>query len=233
MTSIYQKVFSRDFRSHWDCENWWRFDRDEVCDSVIAKIRGWSDRPPLIQYNRCWEFYHRTARCQAAEPRCRICGDNYLELSHSIQNQTSPTNNMVTDSNNRDSHSNATCIHCKREGRQNTNHLSNWTQCPKQQLWVGINRTSGLSYSKSLVNQPRALPKRTYVPRNTQNIQKAPVEPTTSSTLNTVSFPQVENITDLAKTAGADITNIPEVEICQALTTILMKYKSKPWVVHL
>jgi len=36
-------------------------------------------------------------------------------------------NNMVTDSNNRDSYSNAICIHCKRKGRQNTNHPSNWT----------------------------------------------------------------------------------------------------------
>jgi len=101
---------------------------------VIAKTRGWSDRPPLIQCNRCWEFDHRTARCQAAEPRCRICGDNHLESSHSIQNQTSSTDNMATDSNNRDSHSNATCIHCKREGRQNTNHPSNWTRCPERQL---------------------------------------------------------------------------------------------------
>jgi len=195
---------------------------------VIAKTRGWSDRPPLIQCNRCWEFDHRTARCQATEPQCRICGDNHLESSHSIQNQTSPTDNIVTDSNNRDSHSNATCIHCKREGRQNTNHLSNWTRCPERQLRVGINRTSGLSYPKSLANQPRALPKRTYVPRNTRNIQKAPVEPTTPSILNTASSPRVENITDLAKIAGADITNIPEVEIHQALTAALTKYKSKP-----
>ena len=135
---------------------------------------------------------------------------------------------MVTDSNNRDSHSNAICIHCKREGRQNTNHPSNWTRCLEQQLRVGINRTSGLSYPKSLVNQPKALPKRTYVPRNTRNIQKALVEPTTPSILNTASSPRVEDITDLAKTASADITNIPKAEIHQALTATLTKYKSKP-----
>jgi len=83
----------------------------------------------LIQYNRCWEFGHKTPGCQAPELRCRICGDKHPELEHSRPSQLSTANNMVT---NCDPPSEAMYIHCKRERRQSTNHPANWTQYPER-----------------------------------------------------------------------------------------------------
>ena len=98
---------------------------------VIAKTQGWSDRPLLIQCNRCWEFGHRTPRYQAPEPRCRICGNKHPESEHPRPSQLSTANNMVT---NCDLPSEAMCIYCKRERRQSTNHPANWIQCPERRL---------------------------------------------------------------------------------------------------
>jgi len=191
---------------------------------VIAKTRGWSDRPPLIQCNRCWEFGHRTPRCQAPEPRCRICGDKHPESEHPRPSQPSIANNMVT---NCDLPSEAMCIHCKREGRQSTNHPANWTQCPERRLRIGNNRATGPSQPKLTTNQTKILPKRTRVPRKSQSTTKILVESNTIPTPNTLPPLQAESITDLAQIAGIDITNIPEAEVRQVLTAALMKYKTQ------
>ena len=192
--------------------------------SVIAKTWGWSDRPLLIQYNRCWEFGHRTPRCQASEPCCRICGDKHPKLEHPRPSQPSTANNMMT---NCDLPSEAICIHCKSEGRQSTNYFANWTQCPERWLWIGNNWATGPSQPKLTTNQTKILPKRTCVPRKSQSTTKILVESNIISTPNTLSPLQAESITDLAQTAGIDITNIPKAEVCQVLTVALTKYKTQ------
>jgi len=133
---------------------------------MIAKTRGWSDRPPLIQCNRCWEFRHRTPRYQAPEPCYRICSNKHLESEHPRPSQPSTANNMAT---NCDPPSEAICIHCKRERRQSTNYPTNWTQCPEHQLWIGNNQATGPLQPKLTTNQTKILPRRTCVSRKSQS----------------------------------------------------------------
>ena len=47
MTSIYQKVLLRAFRSHWDCENQWRIDGDMAEWSLWHYLLSW--------FELCWE----------------------------------------------------------------------------------------------------------------------------------------------------------------------------------
>ena len=128
---------------------------------------------------------------------------------------------------NYDLPSEAMYIHCKREGRQSTNYPANWTQCPERRLRIGNNRAIGPSQPKLTTNQTKILPKRTRVPRKSQSTTKILAESNTIPILNTLPLLQAESITDLAQTAGIDITNILEAEVCQVLTAALTKYKTQ------
>jgi len=133
---------------------------------------------------------------------------------------------------NHDPSSEAMCIHCKRERRQNINYSSNWTQYPKHRLWIGNNCATGPSQPKPTTNQTRVLPKRTYISRKPQSTKEILVESNTTPLPNTLSPLQAESITDLAQTAGINITNIPEAEVYQVLTAALTKYRTQTWIVQ-
>ncbi|KAJ3562483.1 hypothetical protein NP233_g9541 [Leucocoprinus birnbaumii] len=104
----------------------------------LVKTRAWSDRPPLIQCNRCWEYGHRMTRCQAMSARCRLCGAEHTEDHHA---GPSPNGDMEVDQEGSNSNPPppTSCIHCVRAGRQNTTHPSNWTRCPERKLRIGNN----------------------------------------------------------------------------------------------
>lgn len=198
----------------------------------LAKIREWTERPPIIQCQRCWEFGHRTSVCSLSSVRCRICSEDHPEDQHPHQADADMELDEYDPSETPNQHK-GTCINCKKANRTNTNHPSNWTRCPERRLLIGNNREESTSKGKTqsewttITKKSRTTKKAKAptTPAATQNPQNGSLESPNPFAAISPHPPSIQKVTELAKTLGVDVSSPDAIErIRNAFTDALNKY---------
>ncbi|KAJ7223992.1 hypothetical protein C8J57DRAFT_1094086 [Mycena rebaudengoi] len=109
--------------------------RSVVAFARFCDVRRHTDKPPVRQCNRCWDFGHHGPQCKG-NLTCRLCGGNHEEENHPlpgpVEGEASPTD---VDMEGRAAETIA--LKCARCGGD---HAANDRRCPARARYMGVMR---------------------------------------------------------------------------------------------